>query len=436
MAVVKFTNSKKSLGGVLRYVMNEEKTEARLISGQNCMPESAAEEMTVIKNMYGKNHGRQYIHIVQSFAPEDALDHKTAHEISRRLAARFAGYQAVIVTHRDKNHIHNHVVLNAVNMETGLKFQQSREDLRRVKEFSNQLCAKYGLRTIRIGKTGQSKQYAEWRAEKQGISTWRGLLRADIDEVISYCSSPTRFMAAMQAKGYEVKQGQDYSFRARCAERFIRLRSLGAGYSWGEIIQRMRSMDKLGHHLPGMKKPDKIYRFRTGMLTGYPFRPIRMRGLRALYFRYLYMLGKLRKGTAPKAVTRCVSRESLIRFRQYQEQFALLVEKKIETAEQLASSRSFMVQRVDALVGRRAELNREKKQADDPTVFIEQIADINAALRRLRRDLRTIDRIETEADMVRQEVEKVKQMSLEMKSRKVQGRYERSRGRSREWRGR
>jgi len=125
------------------------------------MPETEIEEMMFTKNMFGKNGGRQYIHIVQSFDPKDELSYETANEIGIKLAEYFVGFQAVVATHKDRDHIHNHILLNSVNFETGLKFQQSKDGMQAVKDFSDKLCLEYGLSVIE-----KSKEVMEYEFSK------------------------------------------------------------------------------------------------------------------------------------------------------------------------------------------------------------------------------------------------------------------------------
>ena len=140
MAIVKFIVSGCPMNNIFPYVMNRNKTEdGILFSGIHCTPESALDEFRFVKNKFGKTDGRQYYHIVQSFSPDDKLTPETAHEIGLRFAEYFSGYQIVVATHCDRDHLHNHLVMNSVNMENGKKFHQTADDLARVKEYSNQL---------------------------------------------------------------------------------------------------------------------------------------------------------------------------------------------------------------------------------------------------------------------------------------------------------
>ncbi|MBR1373884.1 relaxase/mobilization nuclease domain-containing protein [bacterium] len=121
MAIVKFVTSGSPMNNIFPYIMKKEKTDAKLISGINCMPETALEEFRAVKNQFRKTDGRQYWHIVQSFSPDDNLTPEIAHEIGLKFAEYFGNYQTVVATHIDRNHIHNHIVFNSVNFENGKK---------------------------------------------------------------------------------------------------------------------------------------------------------------------------------------------------------------------------------------------------------------------------------------------------------------------------
>lgn len=106
------------------------------------------EEFRLIKQLYGKEDGRQYYHIVQSFSSEDDLTPETAHEIGMKFVEsfeRFRGFQAVVATHYNTGHLHNHIILNSVSCENGYKFHQTRDEMLEAKRFSNELCREYGL---------------------------------------------------------------------------------------------------------------------------------------------------------------------------------------------------------------------------------------------------------------------------------------------------
>ena len=86
MASVKFVGVSCSLSGILDYITNREKTTDRLITGVNCVAQSAIHEFETVKKQFHKTDGRSYYHIVQAFAPDDPLDFETAHEIGLKFA--------------------------------------------------------------------------------------------------------------------------------------------------------------------------------------------------------------------------------------------------------------------------------------------------------------------------------------------------------------
>ena len=180
---------KKSYG----YVTNREKTVERLISGVNCVAQTAQDEFEAVKKQFRKTDGRSYYHIVQAFAPDDPLDFDTAHEIGLKFAEYFKGYQCVVVTHMNTAHIHNHIIMNSVNFETGQKFHQSAREMQQAKEYSNQLCREYGL------------SFTESKADPFRIPAWKKRLCRTIKEAMENCATREEFIAFMAEYGYKVR---------------------------------------------------------------------------------------------------------------------------------------------------------------------------------------------------------------------------------------
>lgn len=182
------------MNNIFPYVMNSDKTEnSTLVSGINCSPETAFDEFRFVKNKFGKTDGRQYYHIVQSFSPDDDLDADTAHEIGMRFAEFFPGYQIIVATHCDKGHLHNHLVMNSVNMENGKKFHQSADELVHVKEYSNRLCREFGL------------SETEARSSLGAMPKWKQLLRNKAYSVANRTRSKEEFIFEMKMHGYNVE---------------------------------------------------------------------------------------------------------------------------------------------------------------------------------------------------------------------------------------
>lgn len=208
MAVIKFINNKVSLKKTLEYIMKKEKTINKLISGKDCIAENSYDEMVAVKRQFNKLDGREKIHFIQSFSPKDNLTYDKAHEIGMKIAEYFKEYQVVVATHQDTKHIHNHIVLNTVNFENGKKFHQSKEDLQKIKELSNQLCLENGL-TVIAGKSSVDDIKINEYKSMQKEESWKVELTKVIDECMKKANSKKEFFEELNKMGYKATWNKD-----------------------------------------------------------------------------------------------------------------------------------------------------------------------------------------------------------------------------------
>ena len=203
MAIIEAISSKANIKRIIRYVTQDKKTNVNLISGKDCMAESCLEEMLYTKNLYHKNSGRQYIHIIQSFDSKDNLSAEQVHNVGIKLANSFNGFQVLIATHIDKNHLHNHLVINSVSFENRYKIQMSKKDLQYIKDYSDKLCLEIGASVIpKKEKTNYIKRN-EYRVAKQGKS-WKFKLMNAIDLSLAESNTKEEFIKNMNKLGYQV----------------------------------------------------------------------------------------------------------------------------------------------------------------------------------------------------------------------------------------
>lgn len=219
MAVIKAVSSKAGIGTAIDYVTKEEKTEQTLLSGLNCEPDTAKEEMQATKKLWGKTNGRTYKHFVQSFAPDEKIDPVQAHQLACRLAeerSEWKGFEVLIATHKDREHIHTHFIVNSVSFEDGHKLQQSKADLQNMKNYSDRLCLEQGLHITEKGKTFDGREREETTSFKK--DTYQLLKKAEQGEVKSYVQdialavmdcretavSREDFCQKMKERGFEV----------------------------------------------------------------------------------------------------------------------------------------------------------------------------------------------------------------------------------------
>lgn len=204
MAIVKIKTAKRNIKGIIDYVTNPDKTNELLISGKDCVPETVVDEMEVVKQQFNKTDGTTYFHVIQSFSPDDNIKPNIAHEIGIKFANYFKNYQVLIATHIDKDHIHNHLIINSVSFENGKKVHMSNKDLEKLKEYSNQLCRAFNLTETPI-KKGKVKALSqnEIAVANRGES-WKFKLINDIDECKAVSNTKEEYIQNMRNKGYEV----------------------------------------------------------------------------------------------------------------------------------------------------------------------------------------------------------------------------------------
>lgn len=220
MAIIKAVSSKAPIKTAITYISKSEKTESKLLSGYNVTPDTAYEEMQSTKEIWGKTDGRTYKHYVQSFAPDELITPEQAHEIAKEFVEccpQFKGFEVLIATHQDKEHIHTHFVLNSVSFEDGHKFQQKSTELQAMKDLSDKICLAHGLSLTYKGKTFDGSEREETTAYRK--EQYRFLKRAEQGEVKSYvqdialavmdcrerATSRSEFVELMNAQGYAVK---------------------------------------------------------------------------------------------------------------------------------------------------------------------------------------------------------------------------------------
>lgn len=221
MAVIKAVSSKAPISTAIDYVSKDEKTESKLLSGYNLTsPDTAMDEMQATKEVWGKNGGRTYKHFVQSFAPDENITPEQAHEIATQFAEQcplFKGFEVLIATHKDREHIHTHFVVNSVNFEDGHKFQMKSTELQDMKDLSDKLCRERGLTITRKGKTFHGEDREETtayskeqyqllqKAEQNKTSSYVQDIALAVLECRERATSREDFKMLMSEHGYSVK---------------------------------------------------------------------------------------------------------------------------------------------------------------------------------------------------------------------------------------
>ena len=389
-------------------------THQQFVTGINCLPTTARDEMQAVKKRFGKEDGVIAYHGYQSFAPGEA-DPKTAHEIGIRLAKELWGekYQVVVATHLDKeNHLHNHFVVNTVSFVDGIRYHRTGKDYHDMQVASDNLCREYGLSVIENIQYGKSKHYGEWKAEQEQRPTWRGFIKADIDEAIRMSLTERQFFRHLEEKGYEIKLGKDISVRPQGKERFVRLmRNFGEEYSIENIRRRILSQYIPEKPLAEPERKTRHYRMQGSMKT-----VRKITGFRALYFHYCYKLGIFPKDR-PQNRKRLhfLLREDLLKLNNISQEVRLLVRHKIDTAEQLSLYKNGLEVQIEKLSAERKALYKKQRTVkcqSDPKLaeaVKKEIDGLTEQLKNLRREVHLCDDIAQRSGVITEKLKAVRE---------------------------
>lgn len=152
MAILKVVNVRvgknANLKGIINYVLQPQKTEEKLTTGICCDVPKAFETFMDTKIDFGKLSGRQYYHWVQSFPSNENITAQQAHELAIKFiesCKKFRGFEILVVTHKDREHIHTHFIMNSVSFIDGHKFHITRQELAELKEMQNKICIAHGF---------------------------------------------------------------------------------------------------------------------------------------------------------------------------------------------------------------------------------------------------------------------------------------------------
>jgi len=231
------------LSKAIAYILNPEKTDEKLlVSSYGCASETAAREFEwtrKIAEQKGMNSVRIIArHVIQSFDIGEVTP-ELAHEIGKQFADEILGgkYEYVLTTHIDKDHVHNHLIFNAVDFVNYHAYKSYKRIYYDMREVSDRLCKENGLSVIPPSQN-KGMGYKEYTEAKRGTS-WKQKLKQTIDRLVITAKDYDDFLRLMQEAGYEIKTGKYVSFRAEGQERFTRSKTIGENYTEERIKERI-----------------------------------------------------------------------------------------------------------------------------------------------------------------------------------------------------
>lgn len=406
MAILKINVIRRALNASIGYVQNPQKTESigfqstygirdTLTSGFHCSCDEAYAQMQATKQYFHKPDGILGYHFIQSFAPGEITPER-AHQVGCEFITRcFGDYEVVISTHTDHDHIHNHIVVNSVSFVDGRKYLSTPASFYKLRGISDEICRESGLSVIQHPPKKSTRQYAEWRAEQKNCPTIRSLIREDIDVILSQARTLDEFWSLLRTRGYEIRLNEKRKYviiRHPNGKRFIRLKSLGEDYTPRQLAVRIAAqrgsiVDNLERVKQQRQQLHQRKKYQVRPHTRAPKQRKKLKGFRAVYFRYLYLLGKVRRRKAPRVV-RGQLLEELKKLERYTRQYDFLCDHLLYTRQDVDMYADALANEIYILTERRARLHADKrKSGSDQTALKSETQQLTAALRKLRGQL-------------------------------------------------
>ncbi|MCD9076920.1 MULTISPECIES: relaxase/mobilization nuclease domain-containing protein [Staphylococcus] len=209
-------------------------------SGLNCDVDYAKSSFKASRELYGKTDGNQGHVIIQSFKPDEVTPEQ-CNQLGLELAEKFApNHQVAVYTHNDTDHVHNHIVINSIDLETGKKFNNNKQALRDLRDFNDDVCREHGLSvpekdTARLRYTQTEKAIADPNTKSTAQYSWKDEIREAIDQ--SKATNMDEFKDHLSQYGIEIARvtPKSITYRHLAEDKKVRGRRLGEDYNKGGI---------------------------------------------------------------------------------------------------------------------------------------------------------------------------------------------------------
>ena len=357
----------------IEYAANADKTSAsdektHLVTGINCDAKTAFEDMKAVQKYFGKTSGNVAYHAYQSFKPGEVTADE-CHEIGVKLARELWGekFQVMVATHIDKEHLHNHFILNAVSFIDGKKFNDNKAAYTRLRKTSDRLCREHGLSVIEKAR-GRTPR-AIYQAEKRGEATRYNLMRWAIDDAIAVSTEQKSFESALRRLGYVIQVSENRKYpviRSIHGGKPVRLYHLGEQYDPERIVERVyeNDIDVVQRQRKFMVETDNRSPIRkTYVKTNRPKR--KLLGHEARYIHCLYLLGyrPKRKNYRPLSPE---MRAALRKCDMYSRQAKLLCREHLQTDEDVLRYMDRCEKKIVELSDQRQKIYNKLRRCKDP----------------------------------------------------------------------
>ena len=253
MAVTKIHPIKTTLKKAIDYICNGDKTDDEIyVTTYLCSRENAHKEFELTKKQFNSRTKTLAHNLIQSFVPEE-VSFEEAHQVGIELCEKIleGKYEYVLATHIDKDHIHNHIIFNSIDVEEGKIYHSYYGSYMNIRNQNDKLCREHNLFVIdqetekEINEIKRRKfvNWYDWNEDKKG-SSYKSRLQFDIDRTIKQSINWQDFLSKMGSYGYEIKHGKHIAFRSKNQQRFTRAKTIGANYTEERMKERILNKDK------------------------------------------------------------------------------------------------------------------------------------------------------------------------------------------------
>ncbi len=392
----------RDLHNVIEYTSDNSKTEEKLyVSGINCCPETAYDEMMITKKAWNKTSGNLGYHAFQSFA-EGEVSPLLAHEIGIKLAEEMWGdrFEVVVSTHLNTKHYHNHFVINSVSFKDGKKYYDNRETYAELRHLSDELCKEYGLNVLEEKKTRSGINYNNYYYKGIETSNYYTTTKDDLNYAIRNAYSYKDFERLMKEMKYDlIYRYNRLSVRKEGYKKNIRIeRAFGDYYSIANInnriIKNQNYRNKLSTKIVDKKK---------------------IKGLRGLFIHYCYLLKVFPKKYPNNYLSPEIKRDIKI-MDTLSKEIRLLVSNNIETYEQFFSYKKNKIEDLSILLSERRKIWYQRSKSNDDLSKLKLESELNVLSKRIKtiqEEVKLLNDIEKRTPDIDEKIKKYEKEELE-----------------------
>lgn len=398
------------LRDVIDYARNTDKTEKEyFVSGINCEPDSAYEEMKDVKEFYHKEDKILAFHGYQSFV-QGEVSPELAHKIGVQLAKEIWGdrFQVLVTTHLNTDHIHNHLVLNSVSFKDGLKYYSNRTNTAILRHTSDEICKECGLSVLPEKPCKKSKiNFDNYYKKSLYNDNYSNNAKRDLDLAIRQAYSYDDFLYLMKKLDYEIifRAGK-ISLRKEPYQRNIRIeRRYGENYSIENIKRRI--LEEQAVRVPFI---ESVYNYRK---VKYPFakrhKRAKAKGFIALYYHYCYLL-KVFPNNIPQQRLPASIRADVSRMEELSNEARFLYANNIKTLDDLTNYKDKTSFKINELLSQRERLWAKRKLSKDVNEMhkvAEEIASLNDKIIKLRKKVELCEDIKTRIPKINENLDEL-----------------------------